>query len=254
MTELVGILNITPDSFSDGGRFNTAEYALQRCHQLSEDGATVIDIGAESTRPGATTLTEDEEWQRLKDILPVLKTTNITLSLDSYHISTIRKALDYGIDWINYVSSDINSDFTTLAQSYPDTKIVLMHNLGIPANKTITLSNNLPAIEQVNHWFENLLAPLTSEISQNRIILDPGIGFGKTPSQSLNLINNAARIMDHRFPIMVGHSRKSFLELPPNADNELRDHHTSIYSRQLAQQHVDYLRVHNVAINRQTIT
>ncbi len=255
MTELVGILNITPDSFSDGGQFTHYDTALKQCKKMLSEGATIIDIGAESTRPDATPLTAKEEWNRLKKILPQLInfSPHATISLDSYHLENIQKALEIGVNWVNFVSSEIDNNFIQLMTKYPKVKIVIMHNLGIPASKTQLLPESCKPTTEVNQWFSQQINVLSQYIDKNRIILDPGIGFGKSPEQSLQLIKDAKLFQQHNLPLLYGHSRKSFLQLPPSSSIEEKDKKTALFSAQLSCDNVDYLRVHNIRLNMQAL-
>ncbi len=255
MTELVGILNITPDSFSDGGQFTRHDAALKQCKKMLAEGATIIDIGAESTRPDAKPLTAKEEWKRLEKILPQLINSfpQATVSLDSYHLENIQKALKIGVNWVNFVSSEIDNNFIQLMTKYPEAKIVIMHNLGIPASKTHLLPQSCNPTDEVNQWFSQKINALIQHIDKNRIILDPGIGFGKSPEQSLQLINDAKLFKQHNLPLLYGHSRKSFLQLPSSSSIEEKDKKTAYFSAQLSRNKVEYLRVHNIHLNMQSL-
>ena len=145
MTQLVGIVNITPDSFSDGGRYDTVEAAYHHSEQLLKSGADVLDIGAESTRPGATPLSPKQEKERLQDILPSLvklaRKYNAAISLDTRHALTAEYALSLEVDWINDVSAGASDDLLAcVAQSA--CRYVFMHALTIPADKSVTLPRN----------------------------------------------------------------------------------------------------------------
>jgi dihydropteroate synthase len=255
-TQLVGILNLTPDSFSDGG---LANHPLERLTQLIADGAKVIDIGAESTRPNATPLTAEEEWERLKEILPPAITLchqhHIKVSLDSYHPENILKALPLGLDWVNDVSALNNPEIIDALQSYPQASYVLMHSLGIPANSAITLPENTDPVEAIMAFFVEKLALLqAANIAPERVILDVGIGFGKTPEQSLQLMRRIGDFHELGCRLLVGHSRKSCLARFTNkAPAGERDGATLAASLALARQGVHYLRVHEVKLHTQAM-
>lgn len=241
MTELVAIINITPDSFSDGRKNATTEDYLALIDQAVKEGAIILDIGAESTRPGATLLTQEEEWKRLKPILQNIK-SKATLSIDTRHPKTFRQALEYGAQWFNDVSGLQNPESIKLAA---ETKcdVVLMHSLTVPADPKITFPENADVVKEVIEWAEKRIAQL--KLPKEKIIFDPGIGFGKTAAQSWQLIEYITQFKKLGTRIMVGHSRKSFLGVPM----EQRDELTAKITRELAQAGVDYVRVHNVAIN-----
>lgn len=254
MTSLVGILNLTPDSFSDGGQYTTPQQAIAHAKQLIQDGATIIDIGAESTRPDAILLSHEEEWQRLKPILQLTQAAYIPVSLDSYHPETIEKAITYDIAWINDVSGGDNPMILDLAKAH-NLPLVIMHHLGIPANREHTIPEDQDPVAIVYAWMEEKLAILNSAgISHDKIILDPGIGFGKTAEQSLAIILRIKELKAFGLPLLVGHSEKSFLSLFTDKPAGQRTAATQIISFFLKQQAVDYLRVHNITANSSALS
>ena len=251
MTELVGILNITPDSFSDGGAFDTVESALAQAEAMIAQGVAVIDVGAESTRPGADSLTPQEEWQRLELILPEIirkaHEATIRVSLDTHHAGVAEKGLEAGVDWINDVSGFTDPAMQKIVAQY-DGPLVMMHALSIPADPAQVINNRLDPVTEVISFFQQQPEILEKEgIDSQRIILDPGIGFGKTAMQSLMLLARWQELRALGLPILMGHSRKSFFSLFTEKPAEERDELTLAFSSLLAMQGVDYLRVHNVA-------
>lgn len=256
MTQLVAILNLTPDSFSDGNEAFCRDKALNKAIALINDGCDVLDIGAESTRPGAKALTPEEEWLRLESILPILRSTTRAqhkqLSLDSRHPQTIEKAIKIGIDWINDVSGFEQSAMVELAK-HSNTKIVLMHHLGIPANKAMTLPENGNHLITLHSWAKKRIKELTLKgIHPSRMIFDPGIGFGKTARQSMDIMTHIDFFQDLHIPVMVGHSRKSCFNLVTDKAFAERDIETLTASLMLKRKGVDYLRVHNVAWHKRS--
>lgn len=247
---LVGIVNVTPDSFSDGGHYANQDLALSHAKQLIADGADILDIGAESTRPGATPISAEEEWQRVGALLEELQKLDIQISFDSRHPANIKKALQLGIHIVNDVSGLENPEMIDAVKD-SDAKLVLMHHLGIPSDKSVTLPANENQTELVLAWAKQRLAELESAgIARNRILFDPGIGFGKTAEQSLKLLQDIEQFKTLDVELFVGHSRKSFLTLFSNASPEERDEATLAASLYLASKGVKYLRVHNIAIHR----
>ncbi len=250
-TALVGILNITPDSFSDGGDFLDAQSALTHAEQLLRDGATIIDIGAESTRPGAVLLSPEQEWTRLAPVLEPLialaATHHAEISLDTRHPETARRALALGVSWINDQSGITSRVMrTTLANA--SCKVVLMHSLGLPADPRNTFPEDADAVQLMKDFFVTRLRDLEKAgIARDRIILDPGIGFGKTAEQSVALLSRVDELQSLGLPLFIGHSRKSFLKLYSDAPAAERDEATLVFSEALMKAGVDYLRVHNVA-------
>lgn len=254
-TSLVGILNVTPDSFSDGGIYSVAKDAYAHAVQLVKDGAHVVDIGAESTRPGATPITPEEEWRRLEPVLTILthEAINAEISVDTRHPETARRALALGVDWINDVSGCTSQEMIDVLRN-ASCRIVVMHSLTVPASKEHVLPDNVDPVVTVRAWFQAKLDELTAAgIAAERIIFDPGIGFGKTAVQSLELIRRADELRIPGTQLLFGHSRKSFLSTGGNLSLAERDAATCRVSTDLAKNVVDFLRVHNVAANFKAI-
>lgn len=253
---LMGILNLTPDSFSDGGKFVAIEKVLLRVKDLFNAGAEIIDIGAESTRPvGAVKITVAEEWRRLQPILDawqtlwVNKTFRPKLSVDSCKPEIVEKLLSYKIDFLNDVSGLTQPKMLEVIKA-SEAKIIFMHNLGIPANPKNVLALDVDAVNVVFRWGQEQLEKIIKAgVSRERLIFDVGIGFGKTAQQSLDIIKNISRFHALGIPLLVGHSRKSFLNLFTELPFVERDIETAVFSNFLATQKVDYLRVHEVGIN-----
>jgi dihydropteroate synthase len=245
MTKLVGIVNLTPDSFSGDGVL-TPENALRNIDALVTDGADVIDIGAESTRPGATAISPQEEWARIAPVAKLLggRAGKVVFSIDTRHAEVAEKALQAGFRWVNDVSGG-NTMFA-LAKKTGCT-LVLMHSLSVPANPAKVLPADADAVEEVFRWSEAKLKEVEyAGLSRSWIILDPGIGFGKTARQSMAIITGIARLKQLGVPILVGHSRKSFLSQLTDKPAAERDAQTMELSRTLVAQGIDYLRVHDV--------
>lgn len=256
--EWVGVLNITPDSFSDGGEFFSADNAIERAKQLVKDGAEIIDVGAESTAPHAPFVSEEEEWKRLEPVLAALKSAcphfliPPKISLDTRHASVVSRAKPFNIDWINDTSGLQDEALCDLLK-HSEQDVVLMHHLSIPASVDAVLPTNLDVVAEMYHFGEREIARLEQAgIARSRIIFDPGIGFGKTPTQSLTLIKHAAKFKALGVRVMVGHSRKSFLSFLTDKPAKERDSETAAISLFLADK-VDYLRVHDPAINARMI-
>ena len=249
----MGIVNLTPDSFSDGGELADAATVDAHVSALVGAGAEYIDVGAESTRPGATRLTADEEWSRLAPTLGrVLErykgaALRPRISIDTYHLGTARRALELGVDVINDVSGLTHPAMMELAAS-GTADWVAMHNLGVPADKTRVLPADQDPTDAVERWLEERLSEWTrAGLDLGRIVFDPGIGFGKNALQSLRLLRNVDRFRRYGLRLLVGHSRKSFMHHVAAADRAERDLFTVGASLKLCAQGVDILRVHNVA-------
>jgi dihydropteroate synthase len=256
MTKIVAILNITPDSFSDGGENFAIDKAVKSVATMIESNVGVIDIGAESTRPGAKILNSDDEWNRLcpvlMEIIPMIKGTNIKISIDSYHYRTVEKSLHLGVDIVNDVSGCIDQNMIDIVASHGEVKMVLMHNLGIPANSKIIIDSE-NHIEIIQKWAEEKIIHLKENgISDNQIIFDPGVGFGKNPQQSLDIIKKISEFK-HLASIMVGHSRKSFMSIFSKDRPSERDIETYVTSSYLSLMGIEYIRVHDFIGNQKAI-
>lgn len=252
-TELVGILNITPDSFSDGGRHLKPEAALEQARKLCAAGATVLDIGAESTRPQAAAISPDEEWKRLAPVLESLRhgfereCLKPALSIDTRNAETARRALEFSPDWINDVEGFTDPSLLEVALG-SQCDLVVMHSLGIPPSSERLLSPNERAIDQIIRWGEETITRLEGAgVRRERIILDPGIGFGKSAAQSFEIVGSATLLRSLGVRVLIGHSRKSFLSLITERPFSERDPESAFLSAQLARDGIEYLRVHDVS-------
>ncbi len=251
--KLVGILNITPDSFSDGSKYSSPENALAQAIKMKEEGADIIDVGAESTRPGAIAITPEEEIERLEPVLRILKKVKIPISVDTRNPDTAWMASKYPhVRYINDVSG-LNSD--EIIENIKDHYLgcIAMHSLTVPADPQVVISGD--PVEVIKKWAEETLIRLQKNgIGKEYIILDPGIGFGKTPEQSIELIRRAGEVAEfiHSLgaEVLYGHSRKSFLSEITAKPAPDRDAETAEISRYLLSQKIDYIRVHNIAANK----
>jgi dihydropteroate synthase len=254
LTELVGIMNITPDSFS-GGAHGGTESALALARNLREQGASVIDLGAESTRPGATPVAPDEEWARLAPVLQSLREQlpELPISIDTRHAETARRACDAGAAWINDVTGFADPAMRALLK---DTRVrgVVMHSLGVPPTREVTLDLARDPVEQLRGWAAERIDLLERQgISGDRLLFDPGLGFGKTSEQSFEILGACECFRDLGVPLFMGHSRKSFLNQVTTRQASERDLETSALSLLLAKQGADYLRVHDVGMTERAL-
>lgn len=249
MSKLVGILNLTPDSFSDGGKYDIPQAAYTQAERLIADGADVIDIGAESTRPNAKPISPHDEWLRLSPILSSIiiyaHQCGVQVSVDTRHANTAMRAIALGADWINDVSCGRSQQLMHVVAEAKVT-YVAMHSLGVPANPEVILPCDRPAIEYVREGLERLLERAEAAgIERSYVILDAGFGFGKSKQQSLNLLWEMPKLKSLGCKLLAGHSRKSFLSLI-SKDIANRDMLTLFASSYLTHCNIDYLRVHNV--------
>lgn len=247
MTKFVGILNLTPDSFFDGGKYNESSTALKQLENLIADGFDVIDVGGQSTRPNALVLSDEEEWERLEilpEIIKVAHKNNVLVSLDSYHSKNIARALDLGIDIINDVSGFSDKNMIDLA-AVSGKKIVLMHNLGVPADKNKIIDEKQDVVEVLISWAQNKIKELkNSGIKKEQIIFDPGIGFGKNASQSIKIIQEIDKFKILDLPLYIGHSNKSFLDSWQIDNCQTREEKTAFITKYLIEKNIDYIRLH----------
>ena len=250
---VMGIVNLTSDSFSQDGLDKSTDLAIERALKLVEQGAEVIDVGAESTRPGAKPISAVEEWSRLKPFIErwsILKNEigiNAKISIDTYKASVVEQVLSLcELDYINDVSGLTTKEMRSVVRD-SNAKAIFMHNLGVPAAKDQLVPQQLPVLDQVYSWGKLTVAELVAfGISRERLIFDVGIGFGKTAEQSFEILKNIKHFSSLGFPLLVGHSRKSFLDQLTKVVPAERDLETAIFSGYLATSGVSYLRVHNV--------
>jgi len=252
---LMGILNVTPDSFSDGGQFAAADAAIRRGQELVAAGADILDIGAESTRPGAEPVSAEEELRR---ILPVVRglagKVQVPLSIDTYKASVARACLDAGALIINDISGlTFDPQMIDVCRG-SDCGVVVMHIQGTP--QTMQADPHYEdVLTDIRRCFELRLEWLASEgIALERIALDPGIGFGKTAAHNLTLLQKVQEFYSLGRPILIGHSRKRFLQRVLQRPVDERLFGTIGVSLALAELGVPLLRIHDVAAHRDAMT
>ncbi len=258
-TEIVGVLNVTPDSFSDGGMCFDPAQALKQARRLVADGASILDVGAESTRPGARALEPGEEWARLEPVLIALLRERhgspepFRVSVDTRHPETAARALLAGVDWINDVSGLQNPAMIRVLRE-SDCPIVIMHSLSVPADPSLTLPEDEDPVQEIERWTHDILEALKDAgIFRRRLILDPGLGFGKTLPQNWEVVRRLAELHRFELPLYVGHSRKSFLAAATDAPASGRDLESAVLSTRLAASGAAYLRVHDVAATERAL-
>ena len=243
---ILGVLNLTPDSFSDGGKFNTKIKGIGRAINLYKKGAKLIDVGGESTRPGSKPVNEKHEWNRINKILKLI-VKKIPISLDTRKSQIMQKGIRLGIKLINDVSG-LNYDPKTInvLKKYK-TPFVIQHSVGTPENmqKNPIYKNELLDIYD---YFEDKIKLIRSKgIKHNNIILDPGIGFGKNLKHNMNLIRGVSIFHSLGFPILVGNSRKRFIkDVSKKNDSNTRIGGTMASSIYLMMQGIQVLRIHDV--------
>jgi dihydropteroate synthase len=256
MVKLVGILNITPDSFSDRGKNYALEEAISEAQQMIEAGVAVIDIGAESTRPDAKILTPAEEWQRLEPVLKGLKSIKFDfskVSIDTRNPETARKCFGFEVGYLNDVSGFQNPEMLEVATN-GNYKLIFMHSITVPADKNITVPESEDIIQYLKNWVAQKLEQFEqSGISKNRLIFDPGLGFGKTAQQSFEIIRRINEFSGLGLPLFVGHSEKSLFSLFTDKPAGERDVETLITTSFLTSENADYIRVHDYEKNLRAV-
>ena len=243
---IMGVLNLTPDSFSDGGRFNTGKKGLKHALEMFNSGANIIDIGGESTRPGSKAVSNKTEWKRIEKIIKLL-CKKIPISLDTRKSEIMKKGIKYGVKIINDVSGlEYDSETINILKKYK-IPFVLQHSQGTPENM-----QNKPKYKnellEIYDFFEQKIKFLKKKgIKHNKIIIDPGIGFGKNLKHNINLISNISIFHSLGFPILVGNSKKRFIkEIAGKNDTKNRIGGTIASSIYLMMQGVQILRIHDV--------
>lgn len=246
---IMGILNITPDSFSDGGKFNTVDKAIIHYKELMNDGAKIIDIGGESTRPYATAISPEEEIERVIPVIQEIRKfdTNTIISIDTRNSKTALAAIDAGADIINDISAtEWDKEMINVAKA-KNCPIILNHSKGSPS----TMQDNPEYKDVINEIFDYFLKKteklIKTGINPSNIIIDPGLGFGKTTEQNIEIINRIGEFKSLNYPILIGHSRKNFIkEITESTNIEILDEATVHISQNLLTKGVNILRVHNV--------
>ena len=246
---IMGVINLTPDSFSDGGEWSNPGAAIARMEQLLADGADLIDLGAESTRPGACSINEDEEWSRLAPVLKLLARHSLLpgISIDTRKPTLMLRAAEYGATWYNDVGGQATHRDLQIFADYPHSQYIAMH---MPMNPAIMQDNPLSstaALTSVLKFFDERMNVATAAgFSADRIWLDPGIGFGKTDAANLRLIAEIANWSKTR-QIAVGISRKSFIGRTLNISSPRdRDPPSKMLELGLAMQGAKLIRTHDV--------
>ena len=251
-----GVLNLTPDSFSDGGRYRDHTQALIRAREMVAQGTAVIDVGGESTRPGAPKVSASEEQDRVVPVIEALVGGGIAVSVDTMNASTAKIAIEAGVQIINDVSAGVGDPemLDVIARSSVD--YVMMHRRG-DSTTMDGLAQYDSVVDEVIQELSGLIDAAThAGIARERIIVDPGFGFAKTPAHNWEIISGIDRIVDMGFRVLVGASRKRFLGelLPAGHEPTERDGVTATLGALLADSGVWALRVHNVEAQRQALS
>ncbi len=247
-TQIMGILNVTPDSFSDGGSFTDERTVREQAAGMLSQGVDIIDVGGESTRPFAEPVSELEELKRIIPAIQAVRSlsSSVPISIDTTKAIVAQAALEHGATIVNDISA-LHHDSTMIevVKSY-DGPVIIMHMQGTPGDMQIAPEYE-DVVGEICTFFRERVAWMQAQgIERNRIILDPGIGFGKTLEHNLMILGNISRFKELGFPILIGHSRKSLFDKLLGIPMKERDCPTAVVSALCAGQGADILRVHDV--------
>ncbi len=213
MTQILGILNLTRDSFSDGGRFVEPDAAVAHAKQLVADGADAVDLGAESSHPDSEDVSAEEEIARLTPVIETLKAAGICISVDTYKPAVMRHVLALGVDYINDITA-LGLPASIAAARDSDARLILMHSRSAAARAERAEADPTTMVDDIIHFFDERISTLTAAgIARHRLILDPGMGFflGSNAEVSLAVLRDLGRLRKLNQPILISTSRKSFI-------------------------------------------
>lgn len=246
-TYVMGILNVTPDSFSDGGKYTDTDSAVERVLEMIKEGADIIDVGGESTRPGAFPVSVEEQIERVMPVIErIKKETDIPVSIDTYKAEVAKEAVKAGCDLVNDIWALQDSKLMAEVISEHNVACVLMHNREKPDYKDFRRE----VMTDLSNYVDNAVK---CGILKDRIILDPGIGFGKTYEQNLELIRYIGDLHDFGCPILMGTSRKSVIGLTLDLPIFERVEGTIATTVLACMNKVDFVRVHDIKENVRAI-
>lgn len=246
-TLIMGILNVTPDSFSDGGLFSDVEIAVEHAERMVSEGAHIIDVGGESSRPGADPVSTEVEMDRVLPVIKKLaKRTEVPISIDTYKSSVARRALDVGACIVNDITALQGDPHMASIAAKADVPVVLMHMRGTPENMQSDPRYDSLISEIISFLETRIQVAIDAGISPERIIIDPGIGFGKTVAHNLEIIRRLGEFKSLEKPILMGTSRKSFIGKVLGTSSDSRLEGTAATVAVSIVNGADIVRVHNV--------
>lgn len=252
--QIMGVLNLTEDSFYDGGYFLAPSAAVEHARAMIEAGAQILDIGAESTRPGSHEVSAEIEWQRIQPVLTEIKAMNsgILISIDTQKAEIAEKALALGADIINDISAlQYDPDMVKVIAAHPRTKVILMHMQGRPQNMQINPQYEDVLSEVMDFLKQRAEYAISQGIAKERIILDPGIGFGKKLQHNLTLLAEFGSLGELGYPLLLGASRKSFINAISPSPASRRLGGSLAIAMWACLNQVSIIRVHDVHEHRQ---
>ena len=245
-THIMGILNLTDNSFYDGNKYNTQVKAINQVRKMIKEGATIIDIGAQSSKPGSEEISEEEEWNRIKDVLKEIRNEfkDVLISIDTYRSSVAEKSINNGADIINDISSgNLDKNMFSIIAKYQVTYI-LMHMQNIPKNmQNNPIYDNV--VKEIIEFF-NQKINILNNLGIFDLIIDPGFGFGKTLIHNYEILNNLKKFKSLNLPILSGCSRKSMIYNLLDCDAESALNGTTITNTLSLVNGANILRVHDV--------
>lgn len=246
-TYIMGILNVTPDSFSDGGKWNGKDAALKHAEELLRGGADILDVGGESTRPGHEQISVEEEIERVVPMIEALRANfEVPVSIDTYKSQVAEAALQAGADLVNDIwGFQYDDQMAAVVKAY-DAACCLMHN----KSESVYQQFITDMCEELAVSVKNAKA---AGIAEDKIILDPGIGFGKTYEQNLEVMRNLERFHELGYPLLLGTSRKSMIGLTLNLPVNEREEGTLVTTVMAVQNGYGFVRVHDAMKNKRAI-
>jgi dihydropteroate synthase len=254
-TCIMGVLNTTPDSFSDGGVYLNPEKAVQRALQMADQGADIIDIGGESSRPGAESISAEEELNRVMPVIKALKRSiSVPLSIDTYKSEVARRALAEGVSIVNDISALRRDPHMAETIAEFNAGVILMHMKGTPGDmQERPFYENI--IEEICSYLEeSVIIAVEAGVSSDKIIIDPGIGFGKTVAHNLRILKELDRFKTLGKPVLVGTSRKSFIGTLTGKDVNDRLFGTAASLTAAVIRGADIVRVHDIEAMRDVVS
>lgn len=249
----MGIVNITPDSFSDGGFYFTTQQAIAHANRLISEGADILDIGGESTRPGSQQVDVDEELKRIMPVLEAFANTNIPISIDTSKPEVMKRAIAAGAQMINDVHALCNPFALETMASHIHVKICLMHMKGTPQNMQINPQYQDIVTEVKNFLQQRIHTADIWGISKDRLVIDPGFGFGKTLQHNLTLLNQLDKFTEWGIPVLAGLSRKSMLGAITGNEVNQRQHESVAAALLAVIKGAKIVRVHDVKASKDAL-
>ncbi len=251
---IMGIVNVTPDSFSDGGQFNSTQAAYQHAVTLKQAGADILDIGGESTRPGSDSVSVQEESDRVMPVIERVLPLGLPISLDTKKPEVMKAGLEAGVHIINDVNGFQAEGCLEVLKNHKDVGLCVMHMRGMPKTMQLNLDSSEDIVKTVYEFLVSRANILESiGFKHHQIVLDPGFGFGKTVEQNYQLLTDLSQLSSLPYPVLIGLSRKSMLDSVIHRPALERDVATVVASLACIQRGVNIVRVHNVQAMRDAL-